>query len=107
MKGPIVIRTFRYRAGGRGWVRYEIWGVPDGRTVEPQPAVRRERPQGDDPNRLRVDPAEGRQGADRVPGERDGRGGQPGRPRRAGRVIHSDTYRTHYVLWNGMIEIGR
>ncbi len=39
-KGPIVIRTFRYRAGGRGWVRYEIWGVPDGRTVSiGRPAV--------------------------------------------------------------------
>ena len=33
MKNPVVIRTFRYTAGGRGWVRYEIWGIPDGRTV--------------------------------------------------------------------------
>ena len=28
MNGPIVIRTFRYRAGAAGWVRYEIWGMP-------------------------------------------------------------------------------
>ena len=33
MKHPVVIRTFRYRSGGRGWVRYEIWGIPDGRKV--------------------------------------------------------------------------
>ena len=33
MKHPIVIRTYRYTAGGMGWVRYEIWGIPDGRTV--------------------------------------------------------------------------
>ena len=33
MRTPIVIRTFRYRSGGKGWVRYEIWGIPDGRTV--------------------------------------------------------------------------
>jgi hypothetical protein len=24
-----------------------------------------------------------------------------------GAVIHSDTYGTHYVLWNGLIQIGR
>jgi hypothetical protein len=24
-----------------------------------------------------------------------------------GRIIHHDTYRTHYVLWNGRIEVGR
>ena len=23
----------RIRSGGVGWVRYEIWGIPDGRTV--------------------------------------------------------------------------
>ena len=27
--------------------------------------------------------------------------------RRAGRVIHRDTWRSHYVLWNGMIQVGR
>jgi hypothetical protein len=27
--------------------------------------------------------------------------------RRGGKVIHRDTYRTNYVLWNGRIEIGR
>jgi hypothetical protein len=24
----------------------------------------------------------------------------------SGRVIHSETYRSHYVLWNGRIEVG-
>ena len=33
MKHPIAIRTYRYTAGGIGWVQYEIWGIPDGRTV--------------------------------------------------------------------------
>ena len=33
MKHPIAIRTYRYTAGGLGWVQYEIWGIPDGRTV--------------------------------------------------------------------------
>ena len=26
---------------------------------------------------------------------------------RAGRVLHRDTYRSHYVLWNGVIEVGQ
>jgi len=24
-----------------------------------------------------------------------------------GRILHAETYRTHYVLWNGRVEIGR
>ncbi|HEY3334425.1 MAG TPA: VanW family protein, partial [Candidatus Limnocylindrales bacterium] len=32
-KGIIFIRGTRIRSGGTGWVRYEIWGIPDGRTV--------------------------------------------------------------------------
>ena len=24
-----------------------------------------------------------------------------------GRIIHRETYRTHYVLWNGIINVGR
>jgi hypothetical protein len=27
--------------------------------------------------------------------------------RRDGKIIHRNTYRTNYVLWNGRIEIGR
>jgi hypothetical protein len=27
--------------------------------------------------------------------------------RKGGRVIHSDLFRTHYVLWNGVIQVGR
>ena len=27
--------------------------------------------------------------------------------RKNGKVIHSETYRTHYVLWNGIIQVGR
>ena len=23
-----------------------------------------------------------------------------------GKVIHRDTYRSHYILWNGRIEVG-
>ena len=33
MATPIVIRAFKIRNGSSGYVRYQIWGVPDGRTV--------------------------------------------------------------------------
>ena len=69
-------------SGGRGYVTYEIWGIPDGRTVSiSRPSVA---------NVLRattntVDrghaPAR-RPGAGRVPLERDGRLGDTGRPQR-------------------------
>jgi hypothetical protein len=25
----------------------------------------------------------------------------------SGKVVHRDTFYTHYVLWNGLIEVGR
>jgi vancomycin resistance protein YoaR len=107
MKDPIVIRTFRYRAGGVGWVRYEIWGIPDGRKVSiSKPRVWNVRkattrtvyvstlPKG---VREQTEyPANGMSVAvTRVVRNRNGK------------VIHRNTYNTNYVLWNGRIEIGR
>ena len=104
-KGPIVIRTFRYRSGGRGWVRYEIWGVPDGRTVSlsrasvsnVRKAVTETRYVSSLPKGVREQveyPADGMDIAvTRV-------------VRKGGRVIHNETFRTHYVLWNGIVNIG-
>ena len=107
MKTPIVIRTYRYRAGGKGWVRYEIWGIPDGRTTSlSKPAI--SNLQKAVTNTVYV--------STRKPGTRE----QTEYPAdrmdvsvsrvvrdRAGRVLHRDTYRSHYVLWNGVIEVGR
>ncbi len=107
MKTPIVIRTYRYRAAGKGWVRYEIWGIPDGRTTSlSKPAV--SNLQKAVTNTVYV--------STRKPGVRE----QTEYPAdrmdvsvsrvvrdRAGRVLHRDTYRSHYVLWNGVIEVGR
>ena len=106
MKHPIVIRTYRYRANGRGWVRYEIWGIPDGRTVSiGKPVVSNVRrattytvyvstlPHG--VKEQTEYPANGMDvSVTRVVRDRNGR------------VIHSNTYRTHYQLWNGRVEVG-
>ena len=80
MKHPIVIRSYRYTAGGLGWVRYEIWGIPDGRTVSLSQAVGRRTCIKAATRTEYVEHAPARrQGADRVPGGPDGRGGDPRR----------------------------
>jgi vancomycin resistance protein YoaR len=107
MKTPIVIRSFRYRASGKGWVRYEIWGIPDGRKVSlSNPII----------NNLReavthtVYVSTLKRGA-RKQTEYPANGMDVSVTRvvrdRNGAVIHRDTYGTHYALWNGLIEIGR
>jgi len=106
MKHPIAIRSYRYTSGGLGWVQYEIWGIPDGRTVSlSKPSVsgvvkattrveyvsslpRGVREQIEYPSN-RMDVA-----VTRV-------------VRRGGRVLHSDTWVSHYVLWNGLVQVGR
>jgi vancomycin resistance protein YoaR len=104
---PIVIRGFKIRgSNGRGYVRYEIWGIPDGRQVTiSRPTVSNVRlattrtvyvttlPHG---VRKQVEyPSNGMTVAvTRVVRASDGH------------VIHSETYHTRYVLWNGRIEVG-
>jgi vancomycin resistance protein YoaR len=106
-RGIIFIRGSRIRSGGVGWVRYEIWGIPDGRTVRLSGAsvsnVREATtktvyvdtlPKG---VKEQVEyPSNGMTtSVTRV--VRDAKG----------RVIHDDTWVSHYVLWNGIINVGR
>lgn len=106
MRHPVVIRTFRYTAAGRGWVRYEIWGIPDGRTVtlgkpivsNVRKAVTRTVSVSTLPHGVRKQteyPANGMDvSVSRV--VRDAKG----------RVIHTNTWVSHYQLWNGVIQVG-
>jgi vancomycin resistance protein YoaR len=106
-KGPIVIRTFRYRAGGRGWVRYEIWGVPDGRTVSlSRPSVANVRKASTTTRYVSTLPTGVREQIEYPANGMDVAVSRVVRDKR-GRVIHSETYRTHYVLWNGIVNVGR
>ena len=106
-KGIIFIRGSRIRSGNIGWVRYEIWGIPDGRTVSiSNPSVsNRSRattktvyvddlPKG---TREQVEyPSDGMTvSVSRV--VKDGKG----------RVLHRNTWTSRYVLWNGIIHVGR
>ncbi len=107
-KHPVYIRGIRTRgAGGRGYVTYEIWGVSDGRTVAiGRPVVTNVRKAIT--KEVIVDTL--------PPGVRE----QTEYPSNAmdvsvtrvvrnagGTVIRRDTFVSHYVLWNGVIEVGR
>ncbi|MEO5963835.1 MAG: VanW family protein [Candidatus Limnocylindrales bacterium] len=107
MKHPIFIRGIRIQSGGVGWVRYEIWGIPEGRTVSlSRPSASNVRQATT--NEVVVDtlptgvrnqveyPSNGMDVAvTRV--VRDGKG----------RVIHRNVWVSHYMLWNGIIQVGR
>jgi vancomycin resistance protein YoaR len=104
---PIVIRAFKIRkSGGRGYVRYEIWGVPDGRKVViSKPSVSNVRKATT--NVVTVTTL--RRGVrEQVEYPSNGMDVVVTRVVRTakGRVIHRDVYRTHYVLWDGRIEVG-
>ena len=104
---PIVIRAFKIRGpGGRGKVRYQIWGAPDGRKVEiSRPSVSNVRKATT--NVVKVTTL--RRGVrEQVEYPSNGMDVLVTRVVRnaKGRVIHRDVYRTHYVLWNGRIEVG-
>jgi vancomycin resistance protein YoaR len=106
MKTPIVIRSYRYVSKGLGWVRYEIWGIPDGRTVSlTKPVVSNFQKAttykvyvSSLPHGVRQQTEYPSNGMD-VSVTRTVRDNH-------GRVIHRETYRSHYTLWNGLIQIG-
>ena len=108
MKTPILIRGIRIEgSGGRGWVRFEIWGIDDGRTVSiSKPAVRNVRKATTKtvyvnslPHGVREQTEYPANGMD-VAVTRTVRS-------RSGRLLHSETYRSPYQLWHGRIEVGR
>ena len=107
MRTPIVIRSFRYRAGGKGWVRYEIWGIPDGRQVSLSRASVANLRKATT-NTVLVDtlPRGAREQTEFPSNGMDTSVTRVVRDRN-GRVIHRDVYRSHYTLWNGRIEVGR
>ena len=108
MKTPILIRGVKIRgSGGRGYVRFEIWGTDDGRTVSiGTPQMRN----------VRQATTKTVTVSTLKPGERE----QTEYPANGmdvtvtrvvrdknGKVIHRDSYFSPYQLWHGRIEVGR
>ena len=107
MKHPIVIRSFRYTAGGVGWVQYDIWGIPDGRRVSlSKPSVANVIQATTRTDYVSSLPRGVREQTEYPADQMDVSVTRVVR-NRSGHVIHSDTWRSHYVLWNGVIQIGR
>jgi vancomycin resistance protein YoaR len=106
MKHPIVIRAYRIRSGGKGWVRYEIWGIPDGRQVSlSKPSVSNVRKAT-----TRISYTTTLRKGVRKQTEYPANGMDVSVTRvvrdSGGRIIHRETYRTHYQLWIGVIQVG-
>jgi hypothetical protein len=107
MKHEIFIRGIRTRAGAIGWVRYEIWGVPDGRTVRlSKPAVSNVRKATTETVYVDTLPKGAKE---QVEYPSNGMTVSVTRVVRTegGRLLHRDTWVSRYVLWNGRIEVGR
>ena len=106
-KGIIFIRGTRIRSGNIGWVRYEIWGIPDGRTVSiSRPSVSNVRQATT--RTVYVDDLP-RGAKEQVEYPSDGMTVAVSRvvKDKRGRVLHRNTWTSNYVLWNGIIHVGR
>jgi vancomycin resistance protein YoaR len=107
MDTPILIRGFRVGGtSGKGWVRYEIWGIPDGRKVSlSKPSVGNVRRATTQVFRVSYLPKGVRRQTEWPANGMDVSVTRVVRDRN-GRIIHHETFRSHYRLWNGRIEIG-
>jgi vancomycin resistance protein YoaR len=107
MPTPILIRGVRTRSGSTGYVTYEIWGKSDGRKVSiSRPRVSNvakattrteytdDLPRG---QRMQVEYPANQMDVAVTRVVRSAKGG----------VLHSETWRTHYIRWDGVIQVGR
>ena len=107
MAHAIFIRGIRIvGTGGRGWVRYEIWGVPDGRQVTiSKPVVSNVRTATTQTVLVTTLPTGVRKQTEYPSNGMDVAVTRIVRDR-VGRILHADTFRSRYRLWNGRIEVG-
>ncbi len=103
---PILIRGYKIRNGSRGYVKYEIYGVPDGRTVSlSTPIVRNVLPATTKYVYTTAIPVGTRKQTEFPVNGMDVWVTRTVKDA-SGRVIHQETYRSHYALWNGIIQVG-
>ncbi len=103
---PILIRGYITHSGGRGYVRFEVWTVPTGRTITfTQPIVKNVRPATTVTELTPTLPAGTRQQTDFAA---DGKDVWVTRTVRdaSGTVIHQETYYSHYAMVTGVILVG-
>jgi vancomycin resistance protein YoaR len=106
-KGIVFIRGTRIRSGNIGWVRYEIWGIPDGRTVSiSRPSVSNVR-QATTKTVYVDDLPKGAK--EQVEYPSDGMTVSVSRvvKDKRGTVLQRNSWTSNYVLWNGIVHVGR
>lgn len=101
-ENPIVIRSYT----GRGFVRFDVWGVPDGRTVSLSKAVTSNHLAARDTVVVNASMRAGT--AKRVESPHDGFHAVVSRTVRssAGEVMHHDVWQSFYRVVNGITEVG-
>jgi len=105
---PILILGIKtVGAGGRGYVTYQLWGTPDGRTVSVSAPVVTNVVKPTTTTQI-VDtlPHGARQQTEYPSSQMDVAVTRVVRDKN-GRIIRSEVWHSHYVLWNGIIQVGR
>ncbi|HEY5629273.1 MAG TPA: VanW family protein, partial [Candidatus Limnocylindrales bacterium] len=104
--GSLLILGIKTRSGGTGFVTYQIWGIPDGRTVSLSgPMVSNVIQATTNTQYVTTLPHGVRQQTEYPSNQMDVAVTRV--VRKAGQVLHSDVWYSHYVLWNGIIQIGQ
>jgi vancomycin resistance protein YoaR len=103
---PVLIRAYKIRKGERGYVKFELWSVPNGRTVTfSKPIVKNVRKAMDTIEYTDTLPAGT---SERVEYPVDGMDVWVTRTVRdsSGRIIHQETYYSHYARITGIVLVG-
>jgi len=103
---PVLIRGYKIREGNRGYVRFDLLSVPNGRTVSlSKPIVKNVRPASDSIEETSSLPAGTRQ---RIEYPVDGKQVWVTRTVRdaSGAVLHQETYYSNYTRITGVVLVG-
>jgi vancomycin resistance protein YoaR len=106
-KYPVLIRGFRIRDGGAGYVRFDLYSVPTGRSVSfTKPVVKNIRPATDTVQYTNSLPAGTSRRIEYPVAGKDVWVTRVVRDRN-GNVVHKETYYSHYARITGITLIGR
>lgn len=104
---PVLIRGYKIKQGGRGYVKFELWGVPNGRRVVIGPPTVKNIKQATDSTQLTSTLKPGARKRIEYPVD----GKQVWRSRTvydaAGTIIHQETYYSNYARITGIVLVGQ
>jgi vancomycin resistance protein YoaR len=104
---PVLIRGYKIKEGNRGYVKFELWGVPNGRTVVIGPPTVKNVRRASDSTQLTGTLAPGVRKRIEYPVD----GKQVWRTRTVydaqGTIIHQETYYSNYARITGIVLVGK